>query len=387
MATRKPKKIEVFEFDDLHRGTSVTIPVVLHKDNNTIFDVTGYELLFTLKKAQSDFDYDDDRALISKVFQPDPEHEGRFNVKLTSKELWLEPGLYYFDLTLGRNKGCVRLLLASVNIVGGPSNKWTNHDQEQDPGLMMDAINITPGDNGYIAVKLPLITDMPETILEEADGDPHYIYQGFGDPVNKIRYRIYGPRLSIMMTLRVPHDHTNHRYRFDQFFLNNHIPIPCPLHNGYLEFNNRRLTFVLDKKMDMMWYHTAIQHSPEITYDGNTGFQSSDEPIHIGDNTDAGELTCQFNHENDQLHFSGRYFIPDDHGEFMFWMIRIDWFNWIDPYQEDPEHPDVSTEMFHGCPVADTWEGYWPPNIWYGEDGREFAKTKAASKTCPGATR
>lgn len=366
---RKPEKIEVFEFDDIHRGTSVTIPVILHKDNNTIFDVTGYELLFTLKKAQSDYDYDDDRALISKTFQPDPDpdHPGRFNIRLTSKELWLEPGLYYFDLMLGRNKGCARILLASVNIVGGPANKWTNHDQDQDPGIMMDAINITPDKNKYIAVKLPLITDMPESLLEKATGDPQYIFQGYGDPINAIKYRVYGPRLSLMMTLRVPHDHTEHRYRFDQFFLNNNIPAPCPLKNGYIQFKNREISFKLTKEMAMMWYNTSVQHSPETTFDGNTGVQPSTKPIFVGDNVDAGELTCQFNHENDQIHMTAHHFIPDDHFGFEWWMIRIDWFNWVDPYEEDPEPEDTSTSFPEQNPVADTWEGYWPPDMWYCE--------------------
>lgn len=101
MAT-KIKRIEPVEIDDISRGTSVMIPIILKKDNDTILDVTGYELVFTLKAQQSDFDYDDDRALITKTFQPAPEM-GRFNVCLTSKETWLEPGVYYFDLMLSRN--------------------------------------------------------------------------------------------------------------------------------------------------------------------------------------------------------------------------------------------------------------------------------------------
>lgn len=382
---RKVQRIEVFEMDDIYRGTSIKIPVILKKDNDTILDVAGYELTFTLKACQSDFDYDDDRALITKVFQPNPKKLGRFDITLTSKETWLEPGEYYFDLMLSRNKGASRLMIGKFLLVGGPTNKLTNHDQDQEYLDIYDALEITPSSHGYIVVSVPLVTDPPKTILETADGDPAYIYQGFGNPVNQIKYRVYGPRVSLMMTLRVPHDHTEHRYRFDQFFLNNHIPLPCPLHNGYLEFKNRRLSFHLNKVMDMMWYNTSIQHSPEITYDGNTGFQPSDQPIYVGDNVDAGNLICQFNHENDQIHFTGHHYVHDDHGEFMYWMIRIDWFNWVDPYEEDPERPDVSTHMVEGCPIADTWEGYWPPYIWYTNDDTEYAKQKSARTTCPGA--
>lgn len=35
-------------------------------------------------------------------------------------------------------------------------------------------------------------------------------------------------------------------------------------------------------------------------------------------------------------------------------MIRVDWFNWVDPYEPDPEDPDVSTHFPDGCPVADS---------------------------------
>lgn len=35
-------------------------------------------------------------------------------------------------------------------------------------------------------------------------------------------------------------------------------------------------------------------------------------------------------------------------------MVRVDWFNWVDPYEPDPEDPDVSTRYPDGCPVADS---------------------------------
>lgn len=63
-------------------------------------------------------------------------------------------------------------------------------------------------------------------------------------------------------------------------------------------------------------------------------------------------------------------------------MIRIDWFNWVDPYLPDPEQPDVSTRYPDGCPVADTWEGYWPPEVHYTQDDTQYAKDKKRAKTC-----
>lgn len=44
-------KIEVFEFDDLHRGTSYTIPIIMNKVDGTPFDLTEYTAIFTLKAA------------------------------------------------------------------------------------------------------------------------------------------------------------------------------------------------------------------------------------------------------------------------------------------------------------------------------------------------
>lgn len=63
-------------------------------------------------------------------------------------------------------------------------------------------------------------------------------------------------------------------------------------------------------------------------------------------------------------------------------MLRVDWFNWVDPYEPDPQKPDVGTRYPDGCPVADTWEGYWPPDIWYGHDDTQYAKQKPRAKTC-----
>lgn len=218
----QPAKIEPYEFDDLHRGTSYCFPIIVNKSDGTPYDLTGYTAIFTLKKMQSDFDYDDDRALITKEFTPctDPERLNRIDIVLTSKELWQEPGQYYFDIVLMHGYASKRILLATTNLVGGPTNHNVRHEQEQGDFFMMDPLEITPKDDGkFVVVQVPLITDPPDNLVETASGDPDYIYQPFGDPVRDIRYRVYGPRLSLMMTFKVAHDHTPHRVRFDDFFL------------------------------------------------------------------------------------------------------------------------------------------------------------------------
>lgn len=361
-------KIEVFEFDDIHRGTSMTLPIIIRKTDGSRFDLTNYTALFTLKPAQSDFDYDDDRGLITKEFKPytdDPNKVGRIDITLTSKELWLTPGQYYFDVVLMNGFSSQRILLASTNIVGGPTNRNVRHEQSQEDFFLHDPIEITPSNGRYIAVQVPFVTDPPEAIIEGISGDPKYTVQQLDDPHRHALIRNYGPRVSFMMTLRVEHDHTNHRYRFDEFFLNGNIPAPCPLKDGYIKFNNRKLLFVLKKKMDMVFRWNGVQaNADRPTYDGGFGCQTSDEAIFIGDRVKSGQLTVQLNSGNDQVHITADHFIPDDHMGFEIWMIRVDWFNWVDPYEPDPVRDDVSTH-FPTTAVADTWEGYWPPNMWY----------------------
>lgn len=362
-------KIEVFEFDDIHRGTSMTLPIIIRKTDGTRFDLTGYTALFTLKPAQSDFDYDDDRGLITKEFEPytdDPNKVGRIDITLTSKELWVPPGLYYFDVVLMNGFSSQRILLASTNIVGGPTNRNVRHEQSQEDFFLHDPIEISPSSSGrYIAVQVPFVTDPPENIVEGVVGDPQYAVQQLDDPHRHVLIRNYGPRVSLMMTLRVPHDHTSHRYRFDKFFLNGNIPAPCPLKDGYLKFNNRKVQVVLKKEMDMVYRWNGVQvNADKNTYDGGFGCQSSDKAIFVGDRVKAGQLTIQLNSGNDQVHITADHFIPDDHFGFEMWMIRVDWFNWVDPYEPDPERDDVSTH-FPTTATADHWEGYWPPDMWY----------------------
>lgn len=75
-------------------------------------------------------------------------------------------------------------------------------------------------------------------------------------------------------------------------------------------------------------------------------------------------MTIYLRGGNDQIHMIADYFIPDDDGDEEVWIIRIDWFNWVDKYEPDPEREDVSTH-FPGYSMEDTWNGYWPYDMWY----------------------
>lgn len=171
-------KIEPYEFDDLHRGTSYTIPIIMNKIDGTPFDLSEYTAIFTLKAAQSDYDYDDDRALITKEFKTDgdPEHINRIDIVLTSKDLWLPPGQYFFDIVLMYGSSSRRIVLASTNIVGGPTNHNVRHDPDQGDFFLHDPLVVTEDKKNLILGRVPLLTDPPENIVEEADGDPDYIF-------------------------------------------------------------------------------------------------------------------------------------------------------------------------------------------------------------------
>lgn len=273
MAKTKKQQIEVFEFDDIHRGTSMTLPIILKKSDGTEFDLTGYTAIFTLKPHQSDFDYDDDRALVSKEFKPytdDPNKVGRIDITLTSKDLWVTPGTYYFDVVLMKGPSSQRILLAQVNIVGGPTNRNVRHGGEndlQEDFFLHDPIEITPTNKGVIAVQVPFVTDPPENIVEGVASDPHYVYQPLDDPVRHGLIRNYGPRLSLVMSFKVPHDHVTHKMRFDEFFLNGNLPAPCPLKDGKIAINNRQFTFEGIKEMDMVYRWMGIQYNSGVGYD------------------------------------------------------------------------------------------------------------------------
>jgi hypothetical protein len=81
------------------RGTDNSIKITF-TENSSPVDITGYEVLFTLKK-QCDIDKDDTYALISKDItdHTDPT-AGETTLVLTNEDTDIEAGNYYYDLRL-----------------------------------------------------------------------------------------------------------------------------------------------------------------------------------------------------------------------------------------------------------------------------------------------
>jgi len=81
------------------RGTDNSIKITF-KENNVAIDITGYTILFTVKK-QCDINKDDDFALIKKTIttHSDPTY-GESTLILSSTDTDIDEGNYYWDLRL-----------------------------------------------------------------------------------------------------------------------------------------------------------------------------------------------------------------------------------------------------------------------------------------------
>lgn len=330
-------KITVTKFDDIARGTTLTIPVLIKRLDETPFDLTGYTAHFTLKPERFDYDYDDDRALIVKDIEPTEEQalKGRFNIVLTSKETWLPPGDYHFDLELVHDHGVARLGTFDTEIVGGPTNRTVDHE----PGhiFMSECIKVVMKPNQPLVFLTALISDPPENMIETIEVDPPYIMEELNNPVRDVRFSVFGPRVSLPMVFRIPHDAEEHFVKFDKFF-HHKLPECCPFKNASLGFKNRYIRFYnFEKVMDMEVYDMYIQHSPATSFDGDSTHQTTEGYWVVGDNVDAGHLHIVLHEGNDYVDINGNYYMEDDHGGWSYWAFTVNWYNWFDMPEANQE--------------------------------------------------
>lgn len=336
-----PRKITITPFDDIARGTSLTIPVLIRRADGSEFDLTGYHIFFTLKAAQFDHDYDDDRALIAKeVVVPDIlAQKGRFNIVLSSKETWLHPGEYIFDVELVKDHGVNRIMMCKTTIVGGPTNRTVDHEEGYSI-TMSDAFEVTIDKDKVVVIETPLVSDPPEHLVETIGCEPPYLVE-CTDPEDKPKrnymFRVFGPRVQFMMNIHQPHDAEEHRYRFDNFFYNKTLPKGCPLKDAVLVLRNRDIHIELanGRKMWMDCSDIYVQHSPEITFGGEyKDHISTDDTFVVGDNVSVGNIHIQLEGGNDQVDISGTYMMWDDHGDFSNYMLTVAWYNWVDTFDD-----------------------------------------------------
>jgi len=169
MAKNAATKIEVVEYSDIARGTDIIIPVVIKAPDGTPFDFTGYELYFTMKPVQGDYEYHDARCTnITKTFTvANADHPGRMDMHFNSKETWQDPGDYYFDVMLKHTatNRISRLITCKTTIVAGPTNRLIN-DISEGGQIFGTKLDILLTESSPIGVTMPLIADPPENIIE-----------------------------------------------------------------------------------------------------------------------------------------------------------------------------------------------------------------------------
>lgn len=139
-------------YPDIERGASLVIPVYLYDEDQKPI-VSDFEIYFTLKSTKFDYDYDDIRALIKREAVLGDEKTGRYEIRLSSKDTWLEPGKYYFDIMLKKGYDVCRLYSAETSITEAPSNRYQSDATE---GRMFgEVISIGAYRQTPIQVKLP----------------------------------------------------------------------------------------------------------------------------------------------------------------------------------------------------------------------------------------
>lgn len=81
------------------KQTDQTIKLNFDEDGEPL-DITGYEILFTVKK-QEEIKEDDDVALISKdITEHTDPTQGETELVLTNEDTNIEAGKYYYDIRL-----------------------------------------------------------------------------------------------------------------------------------------------------------------------------------------------------------------------------------------------------------------------------------------------
>jgi hypothetical protein len=147
MAIRRVRPKAEF-YDNIYRGASLTIPVVIKDPEDNPIDLTGYKIAFTIKRVQYDFDMPDDRAYVAKDFDPQEPEEGKFYIRLSSGDTNFEPGQFYFDIQIYDPEGgaVFRITHLEFTLVGGPTNRTINSKLGQLPvGSEITIITIEQG--------------------------------------------------------------------------------------------------------------------------------------------------------------------------------------------------------------------------------------------------
>lgn len=325
-------KIAPQVFDEISRGTSITIPVIIKRVDDTPFDLTGFQIFFTIKSEQWNFDYDDLRTAVNKEVLINNPESGEFFINLSSEDTYHNPGSYFFDIEMVNNGAVGRLGIFKFDIVGGPTNRTVNISDN--PMSMTNGIHFTIGRTNTIAVVAPLISKPPKDLIETIICEPEYLMEvldPIGEPIRNIKIKSYAPYVSFAMCFTDLHDALPHYYAFENFSFSP-LPADCPFAAGGIEIDNRKIKFFLSDPLTPMTlniWDTFVQFSPEETHGGSHIKINIDEDYFVGDNAAHGSLNIFLKINNKKYaHIVGNYAMPRHLGDISNWMFRIDYFNW-----------------------------------------------------------
>ena len=321
--------MQIHEYNDIVRGTSLTIPVIIKRLDDTPLDLTGYRAFFTIKPIQYDYDYDDLRATVEKEILLLSPETGRFDIQLTSKDTWHPPGRYWFDIKLERNGAIAQLMLAQFEIKGTPTNRLVNRSAE--PLQFGDAIRLTLTETDTIVIIAPLVSDPPANIIETIIAYPEYLLEELDAPdmpIRNVKIKSFAPKLSMAMWFENPRDALPHVYGFENFFPHN-MPDDCPLKGGVIRVDNRAITFELAETLDMwLWDQYTQMEAASPAHKGDFVRIRTNIPYFVGDHVVSGKLDAIiYASQTKYIHITGNYTLPRHHNDPSHWMFRIDYFN------------------------------------------------------------
>lgn len=117
----------------IKRGTTYPITIEVTDDAGDPVDLTGATVRFTAKSAEYDTDADDSDAAISKDVTThydengvEAPEEGKSTITLTDTDTYINPGNYYYDITIEYSTGVINTPVEGrLKIDGKPTNRTT----------------------------------------------------------------------------------------------------------------------------------------------------------------------------------------------------------------------------------------------------------------------
>ena len=81
------------------------------KSNDVALDITGWTVYFTVKPSKTSTDEDDSSAIITKdiTVHGDPTN-GVTTITLSPSDTCVNPGKYYYDITVKKTDGTIKLI-------------------------------------------------------------------------------------------------------------------------------------------------------------------------------------------------------------------------------------------------------------------------------------